>query len=94
MALAMGYRTWNMVAAVFLINLVTNPAANVIYRVGCRFHWLPSGFVTLIPLEILIVLVEWPLLSYTFCGRRRQMFILSLAMNSASFLAGLLIYGV
>ena len=46
----------------------------------------------LIPLEVLVVMVEWGLLVYVFEKPKRRLFTLSLVANTASFLAGLLIY--
>ena len=46
----------------------------------------------LIPLEVLVVMVEWGLLVYVFEHPKGRLFTLSLAANTASFLAGVLIF--
>jgi hypothetical protein len=86
-----GFRTaWSQLA-VAMINCITNPALNFLLLV---LAWLRVA-VTLplvIPLEVLVVIVEWRLLVYIFENPKRRLFTLSLVANTASFLAGLVIF--
>ena len=86
-----GYRTARLLLAVAMINCITNPALNFLLLV---LAW--QGIkVTLFPvvlLEVLVVVVEWGLLVYVIGHPKGRLFFLSLAANTASFLAGLLIF--
>jgi len=42
-------------------------------------------------LEVAVVIVEWRMLNYVFSGRSMSMFLLSMLMNAASFVAGLFV---
>lgn len=91
-AILLGYRSRSMLAGLFFINLATNPTANFIYRAGSYYHLFPGNLTSILWLEAAIVIVEWRYLNYMFAGRSRSMFLLSLVMNTVSFLVGLLIF--
>jgi hypothetical protein len=80
-------------AALFFINLMTNPATNLLYRLSLHYHLLDTAW-TISLLEVLVVLVEWRLMNYLSPGRSRPMFGLSLVMNAASFLVGILVFDI
>jgi hypothetical protein len=86
-----GFRTGRSQLAVAMINVVTNPVLNVLLLV---LAWLgvevTLPFVAL--LEIPVVVAEWGLLVYAFGGPKGRRFVLSLAANAASFLAGVLLF--
>jgi hypothetical protein len=90
-AWAFGLRTARTQLAVAMINCLTNPALNFLLLV---LAWL--GVDVRLPLvaalELLVVLVEWQLLGYVFGPPKRRLFLLSLAANTASFLAGVLVF--
>jgi hypothetical protein len=90
-ALLLGYRNWDMFAAVFFINLMTNPATNFLFRVACSCHVLSGSIPSMIGLEVAVVIVEWRILNYVFSGRSKSLFLLSMLMNAASFIAGLFV---
>jgi hypothetical protein len=90
-AFLLGYRNRDMVVVVFFINLMTNPASNLLIRAGWCYHLLSGSVPFTIGLEVAVVIVEWRVLNYVFCGRSKSMFILSLLMNTASFIAGLFV---
>jgi hypothetical protein len=86
-----GFRTARSQLAVAMINCITNPALNYVLLV---LAWR-SVAVTLplvVLLEVVVVLVEWGLLVYIFEHPKGRLFYLSLAANTASFLAGLAIF--
>jgi hypothetical protein len=86
-----GFRKGPSQLVVALINVITNPALNILLLV---LAWLGMN-VTLwlvLPLEILVVLAEWGLLVYAFGSSKGKLFILSLVANAASFLAGVVLF--
>jgi hypothetical protein len=90
-ALLLGYRNRDMLVVVFFVNLMTNPATNLFFRAGCYCHLLSGSVPSMIGLEVAVVIVEWRVLNYVFSGRSKSMFLLSLLMNTASFIAGLFV---
>ncbi len=87
----LGFRTASSQLAMAMINCVTNPALNYVLLV-LAWRGVSVTIPLLIPLEVLVVMVEWELLVYVFEKPKRRLFTLSLVANTASFLAGLLIY--
>ncbi len=71
-----------------LANVMTNPAVNVLYAVGCLYTKLP-GAAILAVLETAAVLSEW--LVFRSAVETKHPFLVSLTANAASFGAGLLI---
>jgi hypothetical protein len=86
-----GFRTGRALLAVTMINCVTNPALNFLFLF---LAWL--GVEVRLPLvvllEVLVVMVEWGLYVYVFEHPKGRLFLLSLAANATSFLAGLLLF--
>ncbi len=86
-----GFRSARSLLAVAMINCMTNPALNFLLLV---LAWLGVE-VTLpliVPLEVVVVVVEWRLLVYVFTNPRGRLLYLSIAANTASFLAGVLLF--
>ena len=86
-----GLRTRRHMLGIAAINTVTHPILT--------YSFLVLGFLgfdvtvgAIIILEILVVVAEWRLLAYTFGLSDRRSFVLSFLINSASFLAGLLLH--
>jgi hypothetical protein len=90
-ALLLGYRSRDFLVVVFFINLMTNPATNLLFRAGCYCHLLSVSIPSMTGLEVAVVIVEWRMLDYVFSGRSKSMFLLSMLMNAASFVAGLFV---
>ncbi|MDR3575801.1 MAG: hypothetical protein P4L50_18220 [Anaerolineaceae bacterium] len=86
-----GFRTVGSQLAVAMINCITNPALNYLLLV-LGWRGVTVTLPKLIALEALVVLIEWGLLVYVFENPKGRLFTLSLAANTASFLAGLLIF--
>jgi hypothetical protein len=86
-----GFRTGRFQLVVAMINVITNPALNVLLLL---LAWLGVNVTLLliIPLEIVVVAVEWGLLVYAFDAPKGRLLFLSLAANAASFLAGVLLF--
>jgi O-antigen/teichoic acid export membrane protein len=93
-AILLGYRKkWELLTIV-LINVITNPILNYILIVNSYFNWLSINIFIVISLEVIVVIVEWLLLKYTFRKDSKKLLILSVAMNATSFLVGLLLFKV
>lgn len=91
-AFLFGLRDRRSLAIVCLMNAVTNPLLNYFLLVAGIIAPGSFGIPSLFFLEAFVVFAEWKLLSHAFPARR-GLFGLSLAMNAASFLAGVLFFG-
>jgi hypothetical protein len=74
-----------------MINCITNPSLNFLLLL-LAWRGVAVTLPLVIPLEVLVVVVEWGLLVYIFEKPKRRLFTLSLVANTASFLAGLVIF--
>jgi hypothetical protein len=90
-ALLFGLRSRKEVTVVACINLITNPVLNCLLLVLAYVNQKPDLLLLLI-LEACVVVIEWMMLRRYLRLNGRTMGILSLTMNTASFLAGLLIF--
>ena len=91
LAWLIGLRSKTELLTVVLINVVTNPLLNYLNVVNDHFHLVSQAVVLMLCLEVVVVLAEWKLLVYVLRQSARKMFVLSVMMNAASCLAGLLI---
>ena len=90
-AYLMGYRGKYFFTILILINILTNPLLNYILTVLMYFNVLDShGFVIII-LEILVVLTEYRIFIYAIPVNKKALFSLSLAINTSSYLTGLVV---
>ena len=86
-----GLRTRQEVLAVAMINVITQPAFNYLLLVlGYLGINVTLGLVSV--LEIPIVFAEWLLLTYVFGASKRRFFVVSFLANTASFLAGIVLF--
>lgn len=93
-AYLMGYRDKYFFAILILINILTNPLLNYILIVLNYFNILGShGFIVII-LEILVVLVEFRIFIYAMPINKKALFLLSLAINTSSYLTGLVVINI
>ncbi len=86
-----GFRTARAQLALAMINCLTNPALNLLL-VLLAWSGVQVGLPLVSLLEVGVVLVEWGLLVYVFGGSKRRLLVLSLAVNTASFLAGVMLF--
>ena len=90
-AYLMGYRGKYFFTILILINILTNPLLNYILTVLNYFNILGShGFVIII-LEILVILAEFRIFVYAIPVNKNVLFLLSLAINTSSYLTGLVV---
>jgi hypothetical protein len=91
-AALLGYRRRTEIAAVICVNLFTHPLVNYLVWLIVALRSAPVGPRDIALFEISIVIIEWLLLCYAIPnGGRTRLFVLSLAINGASYLAGLLL---
>lgn len=91
-ALIFGYKHKKEICSVILINLITQPVLNYFLLIDSYFSLVAVNIQFTLPLEIIIILVEWQLLVYTLKRESKSLFVLSLVMNLASFAIGLSIF--
>ena len=90
-AFLFGLRRRVELAAVLLINLITNPVMNYVMVLSNLSGRSPTNYGLLIVLEVLVVFSEWLLMWWVLVGASMKFLLLSLVMNVCSCAAGLLI---
>lgn len=89
----LGYRRWDQMAAILLVNLVTNPPLNYLVILNNHYSFFTLTLPIILGAETAVVFVEWGLLVFALKGNPRKLFGLSLAMNTCSYAVGILVYG-
>jgi hypothetical protein len=90
-----GYKNKNTFMIIALVNVITNPIANYIVMTNNIFNIIKPNISLVIILEVLIVYIEWKILEYALPNQEKQSYlILSIIMNLASFLAGIILFGL
>jgi hypothetical protein len=88
-ALAFGYRKRTEIAAVVCVNAFSYPLVNYLIWLVSSLRSAPVGAAGILLLEAGVTTIEWLLLCYALPRHPRlRLFLLSLAMNSVSFVAG------
>ena len=91
----LGYGNKNTFLVVALVNVITNPIANYILMINNVFSIVKPNISLVITIEVLIVYIEWKILEYALPNQEKQSYlILSIMMNLASFLTGIVILGL
>ncbi len=92
-AFLLGYHRGKILLGVVLVNLFTHPLLTALLYANATYgEFIERRTLTLV-LEGGVVLVEGYLLADTFDLPRRDLYRLSLAMNLASYLTGVLLFG-
>ncbi len=91
-AAILGYRTRLALQTVVLVNLVTHPLLWYIVWVGERLGLPFSITPVILFLEVLVVVIEWLLLWFVLQERPWRLLGLSLTMNAATYLAGVVFW--
>jgi hypothetical protein len=90
-----GYKNKNTFMIIALVNVITNPIANYIVMTNNIFNIIKPDIPLVIILEVLIVYIEWEILEYALPIQKTQSYlILSIMMNLASFLTGIILFGL
>ncbi|MEI7497807.1 MAG: hypothetical protein WCK11_00805 [Candidatus Falkowbacteria bacterium] len=87
-------RTKDVFIRLALVNIITNPILNIFVTLNLNYYWLPNSYTTYNLLELIVVLSETWLFVRWLKLKKAFAFWLSLCLNSASYLFGLLLYGV
>ena len=88
-AAALGYRKRIEIAAVVCVNVFSYPLVNYLVWLVGSLQSAPVETPGILLFEAGVVIVEWLLLCYALPRRPRLcLFLLSVAMNSSSFVAG------
>ena len=90
-AFFLGFRKKEELYAIIAINLITNPVLNFLIQLNYQLNIISSSFELIIVLEVIVVIVEFLLLFFMLRQDKKKLFIVSLLINLASFLFGLLI---
>ena len=85
-------RSKKELGTVILINVITNPLLNYLILINSYFHLVKQTGVLTLALEVCVVFAEWRLLLWVLRLGVKRMLVLSLIMNTCSYLAGLLIF--
>ncbi|MBQ9080322.1 MAG: hypothetical protein IJY27_04535 [Clostridia bacterium] len=93
---AVWLRRLDGVAAVFLVNMLTNPSVNVLMRLVALAAGLhtPIYWAVLVAAEVAVVVAEGLLLSRMLDLGRKKAMIFALVANIASYFTGLLLDAV
>jgi hypothetical protein len=94
----LGFRAPRELAVVALANLATNPAVNLLTAgamvlMHTRTLRHPGVMAVLAALEVLAVIAEWRIYHYALPLRRTRAFAISVIVNAASLIVGLLAFG-
>lgn len=92
-AYILGYRTLQIYIIILLINVITNPALNLIMQIVYLFVASKMALGWVITLELLVVILEWRILAYVYPENSKKMLLLSATMNAASYIGGIIIFG-
>jgi len=94
-AFILGYRNKTFFIIIFFINVITNPILNYLVQLNYLFEIFSNKILLILPLEIIVILTEWLILVYVFDKRdKTKLLILSIVMNLASFIIGLVLFGL
>lgn len=89
----MGYKKQFEQITLVLINLITNPLLSLyILAISTRSGY--PDLSQLIIFELVVVVIEWILLKFTLRYSTKKMLKLSIAVNAASFILGLILTAI
>ena len=87
-----GYRSKKIFITGICVNLITHPFFYYLLWLNSIFTFMPNNYLTIIVLEIIITLTESLLLYHTMTKNYWTVLKLSVAMNTTSFLIGLVLF--
>jgi hypothetical protein len=93
-ALMLGFRQRSEIASVICVNVFSHPLLVYVIWLVASLRSIPLGLAEVSVLEAIVVLLEWRLLCFALPRQRvSRLLVLSLMMNSLSFLTGLFLAG-
>lgn len=89
-ALLLGYRGKKFFKVLILINIITNPALNIILNIMYNIGIYNYAVLTL--LEVMVVFGEWRLFKFALGSSKKSFLSLSIIINLSSYIAGVLLF--
>jgi hypothetical protein len=93
-ALLLGYKKKEYLLAIIGVNLVTNPVLNFLIQSNAQIKLFDYNIYSILFLEVVVVIIEFLLLWFIFRKERNKMLVLSITMNAASFMVGVILFGL
>jgi len=90
-AFLFGYWDKKFIAVIVLMNVITNPVLNYLIALNNLFNFVSYSWIMLSFMECLVILVEWRILVYAFNNENKKWLLLSITMNLASFILGIIL---
>ena len=90
---ALGVRRWREFAAIFLVNVLTNPALNYLFILNETYFHVRVTWQFFFAVEAAVVVIEWALLVFALRQKIAFWFVWSLLANFSSCAAGILLFG-
>ena len=87
-----GLRTKKELRTVVLINVITNPLLNYLLLLNYNIGLVDNRLLLVGLLECCVVAAEWWMLGHFLHTGNKKSAVLSVSMNTASFLAGFLVF--
>ncbi|MGS0972201.1 MAG: hypothetical protein ACVCEJ_03015 [Candidatus Izemoplasmataceae bacterium] len=84
----------NRLKVVALASVITNPILTFVLSVLAMFTAAEASLYVILVLEVIVVMVEYYILHYVYGKKetKKRLFVLSLSMNAASYLVGVLVF--
>lgn len=92
-ALLFGFKK-NELIVIILINVVTNLIMNYFFIVFKYLDIVKINSILVFVVEVVVILVEWYLLSKTIERKKISLFIFSIIANTSSYFLGPLLFGL
>ncbi len=86
------YKSKFLLLGIILVNLITNPLLNYFLWLNTFLGFFTITVISLVLLEILVVLIEWILLTLALRQNFKSLLFLSVVINFTSFIVGLIIF--
>ncbi len=84
----------NRLKVVALASVITNPILTIVLSILAMFTAVEAPLYVILVLEVIVVMVEYYILHYVYGKKetKKRLFVLSLSMNAASYLVGVLVF--
>lgn len=93
-AYILGFRHKTTLIAIICMNLITHPLLCYFLWINSNISIIPINYISIIILEIFVAIIESILLYFTIRQKYLDMLKLSLSINAASFIIGLIIFKI
>lgn len=87
----LGYRERLIYVVVVLANMITNPLLNYLLILVSSLGYAGIYNYIILPLELIVIFSEWRVFCYILKAEQTKLFILSVSVNTVSYLLGLLV---